>query len=77
MLITVTLEHTYIRTYKCEGTLLQSCQKTSDQGYLKTRNRNILCKEKNRVATGHTVLKFVSESTTQAAHRQGTKEIKN
>lgn len=72
MLITVTLEHTYIRTYKCE-----SCQKTSDQGYLKTRNRNILCKEKNRVATGHTVLKFVSESTTQAAHRQGTKEIKN
>lgn len=33
MLITATPEY-IIRTDKCEGMLLQSCQKTLDQGYL-------------------------------------------
>lgn len=74
MLIIVTLGTQTLR-HKCEGTILQSCQKTSDQGYLKTRNRSGLCK-KNKGCLWQYNVKPVIESTTQAANDKVSGKLK-
>lgn len=47
-LITETLMHLYIKTYKYEAITLQNCRKTTGQVYLKIRNQNVLMQKKKK-----------------------------